>query len=204
MFRSVVLVVVIGVLLTGCELSTAPTSLTAAEILRRSDEAMARLTFFRATVDIRPTVSARPATTDVIELHGPVCLRNAHGVLQPQTASANCPCGWSELASPYRPYFRRAQGGILGGPPYAGATPATNLRIEGTERHQGVQAWALSYEFKTPSIEGPFTIWGKEWVAVDTFLLLRQEQRDNDRFGVRAQVTSVLFDFDGPRTKECT
>jgi len=83
MFRSVVLVVVTGVVLTGCELSTVPTSLTAAEILRRSDEAMARLTFFRAAVDVRPAVSVRPATTDVIELHGPydgllpACLRRA-------------------------------------------------------------------------------------------------------------------------------
>ena len=83
------------------------------------------------------------------------------------------------------------------------ATAATNVAIKREEDYGGRPAWVISYEFRTVGEEGAFTIWRTEWIAKDSFLLLRQEQRDNDPFGSRSLIVRLYGDFDAPITIEC-
>jgi len=166
----------------------------AEEIQRRSDEAMRGLTSFRAVMKVVPSVPGNPPYESAHDFRGTRCILPAGQTPKVQPNGA-CPCGPEQLQQDYGTFFDRAKGGQPFGPPYAGGTAPTNLRLEKTEAIDGRTAWVVSYEFKTPSIEGPFTIWRREWIEVDSFLLLRQEQTDDDRFGVRARVTSVLSHF---------
>lgn len=171
------------------------------ELLRLSDEAMRALRSLRAETRVVPSVPGNPPYESAVELRGTRCVRDERSVRQPDP-SGRCPCGFVELAYEYEAFFARAEGGLNLGPPGGGTAPA-NLRLLGLEEVDGRQAWVLTYEFRTPSIEGPFTIRRKEWIDRTSFLLLRQEQWDDDPFGVRAHVTTVLSGFDSLPADAC-
>jgi hypothetical protein len=167
----------------------------AADILQRSDEAMRSLKSFRAVTRVVPSVPGNPPYENAFDFRGPRCILPA-GKVPAVEPNGACPCGPEGLPQDYSPFFDRVKGGRLFGPPYAGGTPAEHLRLERSETLDGRKAWLISYDFQTPSIEGPFTIWRREWIEQDTYIVLRQEQTDDDAFGVRARVTSVLSLFD--------
>ena len=170
-------------------------------LLRLSDEAMRALRSLRAETRAVPSVAGNPPYESAIELRGRRCIRNERSVREPDP-SGRCPCGFVELAYEYEAFFARAEGGLNLGPPGGGTAPA-NLRLAGLEAIDSRAAWVVTYEFKTPSIEGPFTIRRKEWIDRESLLLLRQEQWDDDPFGVRAHVTTVLSGFDALPADAC-
>jgi len=162
---------------------------------------MTELTFVSVAADDRPTVSGRRPYHDELEFRGPRCLRNARSAAGPPTA--NCPCGWIELTAPYAHYFDRASGGVFGPGPQLGATTATGVRYLRWEKYDGRHAYVIAYEFKAASVEGPFNVFRTEWIDASTLLLLRQEQEDDDPFGVRAHVTATLSEFDARPAPPC-
>lgn len=200
MMRFALLPLLLLVLVASCSFASADDdeppqdAVSPDEVLRRSDEAMDALLSFRVTTRVVPSVAGNPPYETAYDIRGRSCVLPAGQMPQVQPNGA-CPCGEQPSVHDL-PFFNRAKGGQPFGPPFAGGTLASNLRLEREETLDGRRAWVLSYEFKTPSIEGPFTIWRSEWIDKETYLLLRQEQTDDDRFGVRAQVTSVLSHFD--------
>jgi hypothetical protein len=172
------------------------------EILQRSDDAMRNLKSFRAITKVVPSVPGNPPYESAYDFRGAGCILPAGQVPNVQP-NGSCPCGHEQLQQDYPTFFDRAKGGRPFGPPYAGGTEPANPRLEKLEAIDGRAAWVISYEFKTPSIEGPFTIKRREWVEVESFVLLRQEQTDDDPFGVRARVTASLSQFDALPTPPC-
>jgi len=190
---------------------------SALEILRRSDEAMNQLCSLRVRSEIRPTVAAElnlPSVRfdeyvapdrahyathseqdelqyEAIQIRGDLWTRTGLGGWQYQRI--NVPLAW--------PRYDRAA--PRAGPPSPNGVdrgPLENLRLVGQEKLGGATAWVVSYSYQAPSTEGPFDVFVTEWIAEDTYLLLRQRQRDNDPFGVQPQVTADYYDFDAPIT----
>ena len=126
------------------------------ELLRLSDEAMRALWSLRAETRVVPSVAGNPPYESAIELRGRRCIRDERSVREPDP-SGRCPCDFVALAYEYEAFFARTEGGLNLGPPGGGTAPA-NLRLAGLEAIDGRPAWVVTYEFKTPSIEGPFTI----------------------------------------------
>jgi hypothetical protein len=78
--------------------------------------------------------------------------------------------------------------------PFGGAAVATNVKIEREEEYENQPVWVVSYEFETPSIDSQITVWRTEWIAKDSFLLLRQEEVLRDH-GQLANFTRVFRNF---------
>jgi hypothetical protein len=84
-----------------------------------------------------------------------------------------------------------------------GATAATEVRLLRREVHAGREVYVIAYEFKEASFEGPFTVSRVEWIDTATLLLLRQEQDDDDPFGVQAHVTATFSEMQAPPGGAC-
>lgn len=174
----------------------------AAGLLRRSDEAMKALRYFKVSVDVRPTASSDPPYHYQDEFLGARCIRSTY----PGSSSlprGDCPCGWSELPYSDQQYRDRASGGLIGGVPFGGATVATDVQLLRSETFDGHRAFVISYQFKVQTEEGAVNVYRKEWLDAESLRLLRQDQHDDDRFGVRPQVVAVLSGFDVPRPAGC-
>lgn len=209
MMRLSVMVACVAILVSACsgagasspsQTSTPPVPTT--DLLRRSDEVMKALRYFKVSVDVRPTASTDPPYRYQDEFLGARCIRSTY------TGSTNlprgdCPCGWSEFVYADMQYRDRASGGLIGGLPFGGATVATDVQLLRSETFDGHRAFVISYQFKVQTEEGAVNIYRKEWLDAESLLLLRQEQDDDDRFGVRPHVVAVLSDFDAPSQAGC-
>ncbi len=145
--------------------SPAP-ELNAEQILRRSDEAMARLTSVRVTFHEDPSTPGSDSTETLL----------------------NCPRGDIGYFAP-SPFYPRINGGLRDDPPIFGESAAMNITLARSELVDGQQIWVIQYQFIAPSTEGPFDVFRTEWIAADSYHLLKQESRDNDPYGAMAQVT---------------
>lgn len=189
-------------LLPGGENTARRAEVSPEEVLRRSDEAMRASKSFRAVTKVVPSVPGNPPYDLAYEFRGTRCVVPAGSVPKVEPNGA-CPCGANQIAVDHTAFFDRAKGGQPFGPPFAGGTSPANIRLENIERVDGRSARVVTYDFRTPSEEGPFTVWRKEWIEQGTFRLLRQEQWDDDRFGVRAHVTTMLSAFDALPMPAC-
>jgi len=203
---AVLLLVAMALLQVGCDRqaqsipNAAP--IPAAGLLRRSDEAMKALRYFEVSVDVRPTASRDLPYQYEVEFLSARCIRTTY-TGSSSLPRGDCPCGWSEVAYAGMQYRDRAFGGLIGGLPFGGATVATDVQLLRTETLHGHRAFVISYQFKVQTEEGAVNIYRREWLDAESLLLLRQEQDDDDRFGVRPHVVAVLSDFDAPRPAGC-
>jgi hypothetical protein len=140
------------------------------QILRRSDEAMARLTSVRMTYREDPSSPGSDYTETLL----------------------NCP---PDNVGYFAPFYPRINGGLRDDPPVFGESAAMNIALARSEVVGGQQIWVIQYNFIAPSIEGPFDVFRTEWIATDSYLLLKQESRDNSPFGAMARVTREYAEY---------
>lgn len=171
------------------EYSTDELTITAAELLRRSDEAMRVLDFVRVF------------TTDPGAEYGFSIdeLADRPGMLRRVSLASIEPVGgvatWREElpASTARPapgVFDRFDGEL--GRDDDGQTPAQGIRLVGETAIDGREVWVLWYWYKQrPGI----TTWFTEWIEKETLWLLRQETNIKDGQNSHDGQLRMLFDF---------
>jgi hypothetical protein len=194
MRQSLIAAGLVLVLVLGCS-DDDDAGIDGEELLRRSEEAMLALSSVRVTLDVDPAAAGESNyQLEVLEFSGPRCVRSLSQPLPDDgTNRGACPCGYVETNADY---FVRNEGGLVGGPPNLGGTRAGRFAVDGPRSYEGTSVWLLDYEFRTPSIEGPFTVRRREWIEVNSYRLLRREERNDDRFGSRDLLISTLHDFD--------
>ena len=94
--------------------------------------------------------------------------------------------------------FAHAEGGLLESGWLAGGTSPSEVRLAGQEEVGARPAWILEYQYRRPSIEGPFDEFAKLWIDQGTYRVLKKELRDNDPFGVRSLRRWTYSDFGSP------
>lgn len=176
---------------TGADLT-----MSAADLLRRSDEAMLALDFVRVF-----SSDDREECFGLSELVEPgylqrltaVCIRVIGGV---RTYS-------EESDSPSPPYesedtFYRSVGRPRAYNPDSDDTSAQDVRVIGTASIDGRDAWVIWYWKAFASFEGPFRLWYTEWIDRETFWLVRQTTTSDDPLGSALGPSIVLYDFNEP------
>lgn len=153
-------------------------------ILRRSDVAMADAGYV-ITESYARDREGRPVEPRVVvqETHG-----NAVRFLATTHAQAECIGQDARVA----PFALRERGALAfypprEGEPDRGATAPEDVEILREEQYEGKDAWIIRFQYRLPSIEGPYPREHTEWVAKDDFRLLRQEIETYDPFGFVGQ-----------------
>lgn len=137
----------------------------------------------------------RPASPDIPGIFWAYDVRDTLNVRTVYRASngdeLTIDCGrWNLLRKPL--FSERSRGGLSdGGESRMGSTGPTDFRVD-TSDYEGVPVWVLSYSFKSPSIEGPISVYRVEWIERATGKLLRQEQWVADPFGATGQTVTVI------------
>lgn len=163
-------------------------SLTPAEIVRRSGEAMAAISLLRVESAKWPIVPLEDTVfgIDVVEytrdtarqIHSPVFVR------------PGCPAqDFNHMV-----FTNRERGGFAYyDQSYAkrGATGPADFELLREETIDGEEAWVVRYSFTFPSIETPVRIEDTEWIAKSDYRLLRQERLYLDGQGFSGQIVSV-------------
>lgn len=161
--------------------SSVPTSLTAEEILRRSDDAMAA-TGYVVTEErawAREPRSEQPGTV-VYERHG----LELRALASDAVAGATCEARSGRV----NPFAVRASGATALYGTELGASAPEEIELLREETYEGERAWVIRFRYNLPSIEGPYPVEHTEWVALDDSRLLRQEIEQFDTFGFMGQL----------------
>jgi hypothetical protein len=117
------------------------------------------------------------------------------------SGSAEATCGTSELWEP--PFTRREEGALVFYRGQRGATAPEVIELLDAISVGGPDAWIVRYRFTWPSVEDPVPVERTEWIARETYLLLRVEEEQFDPWGWVGQEV-LTFSYDVTSDEACS
>ena len=186
---SLALALVLASIAASCSGGGTQATLSAIDILRKSDQAMGQVPSFRdeRLYWHKPPLALTPNdAADVSEYRG----TQARGFLANDSRGDATKCAWDDLG--VKPFSEQVDGGPK-------TPPAQDVTLQGHELINGRSASVVSYDFDASDRNGEYTLWRTEWIDDQTYRILRMEQDASD-----APLHLVdLFVYDGPLLTEC-
>lgn len=175
--------------------ATAEPPLTAEQVLARSDSVMAGPHTYRVQQVFRPASPQIPGIWWTFDVREALTVRTVYRASDGDELAVDCD-RWNTLRKPL--FSERTLGGLgPGGESRFGSTPPMNFALDIADLGDGTEVWVVSYDFRSPSVEEPIAVYRVEWIARDTFRLLRQEQWVEDPFGSTGHTVTVIDWSDG-------
>lgn len=174
-------------------------TVSARELLARSDEAMRALTYLRVSTG---HVWEGGICAGITELASPGRLRPvAQGCSR---LGDDGVWTYSDETDPEGPLSASAETfDRIYGPDqfvwsHGNDTTAQDVRVIGTTTVDGRPAWVIWYRRVVYGVEGPVRVWYTEWLDRDTLWLLRQASTTDDPLGQPVGAVSSFSSFNSP------
>ena len=89
---------------------------------------------------------------------------------------------------------------ITGGEVNSGAE---NLQFVEENEYAGEEVWVITYDYSSPTYEGPVPSTDTEWISRQTLWLLKSEHWQDDPYGFTGTTTTVYSRHNEPQDIEC-